>query len=304
MNPLGERKLDVLIVDDDPFVRDSLQLFLESEGIDVRVAACGEDAISILHDSEPDVALVDLRMPRMNGLEVLREFKRISPEIEVVMATGDATLESALSAMKLGAYTYIEKPIVDLERDLLGVLIRAAERRSLRRTNRQLQGELQLTLHHLEAERREKRFSRDSFPIARFLRKCASASCDDLKSLILNKLPGDTPALLYLRQDRLLVPGATRSLDLPPVEAGLPAQFFTDPGEKWRVGELPEVFGSDQETLMLPLFWLGHLVGMIALPRSKQLEQVDPGHQLLRRIADTASALLGSLISHSSTPTG
>jgi CheY-like chemotaxis protein len=74
MTPHSSPRLDVLVVDDDPFIRESIQLFLESEGLSVRVASGGKEGIELLHEAEPDVALVDLRMPRINGLDVLREF--------------------------------------------------------------------------------------------------------------------------------------------------------------------------------------------------------------------------------------
>ena len=89
MNPGSATELEILIIDDDPFVRESLQLFLESEGIQVRSASGGEEGLAKLHQREPDVALVDLRMPRIDGLDVLREFKKIAPEVEVVMARFD-----------------------------------------------------------------------------------------------------------------------------------------------------------------------------------------------------------------------
>ena len=304
MTPHSSPRLDVLVVDDDPFIRESIQLFLESEGLSVRVASGGKEGIELLHEAEPDVALVDLRMPRINGLDVLREFKRLAPEVEVVMATGDATLESALSAMKLGAYTYIEKPIVDLEKDLLGVLLRAAERRTLRKTNRKLQGELQLALHQLDAERRERRIGLDGFPVSRFLRRCASASERDLKSMILSSIPGESPAILYLRSESMLIPCASRVVDLPAVDAVLPTHRFSDPGERWREGDLPGVFVEHDGALMLPLFWLGELVGLIVVPCNNSATDLDPGHRLLRRIADTAAAILGSVRTRSSSATG
>ncbi|MDE0959452.1 MAG: response regulator [Planctomycetota bacterium] len=304
LTPHSHSKLDILVVDDDPFVRETIQIFLESEGMKVRTADCGEDGIAQLHQAEPDVALVDLRMPRMNGLEVLRAFKDYAPEVEVVMATGDATLESALSAMRSGAYTYIEKPIVDLEKDLLGVLLRAAERRQLRRTNRRLQGDLQLALHQLDAERRERRIGSEGFPIGRLLRRCASASPAELKAMILSSIPDRDPAVLYLRSELLLVPCAAKGIDLPPVDAVLPTHRFSDPGELWREGQFPGVFQDQDEALILPLFWTGELVGLLVLPVSDQTSSIDPGHRLIRRIADTAAAILGPIGIRTSTPTG
>jgi CheY-like chemotaxis protein len=304
LTPPSLPKLDILVVDDDPFVRETIQIFLESEGLKVRTASCGEDGIAQLLEQEPDVALVDLRMPRMDGLAVLRSFKQHAPEVEVVMATGDATLESALSAMKLGAYSYIEKPIVDLEKDLLSVVRHAAERRHLRRTNRRLQGDLQLALHQLDAQRREQRIGHEGFPIEQLLRRCSTASPTELKAMILSYIPAPVPALLYLRNDQLLIPCAARDIDLPPIDAVLPTHRFSDPGERWREGNFPDVFTDQDEALMLPLFWIGELVGLIVLPVTDEGTFSDPGHRLLRRIADTAAVILGSSGIRTSTHTG
>ena len=103
-----------------------------------------------MKNHEPDVIIADLRMPRMDGIELLRAVKTCAPEVEVILASGSATLESALDAMRLGAYSYIEKPVVDLDRDLKMIVSQAAERRRLRSTNLKLQGELQKAHHQLE----------------------------------------------------------------------------------------------------------------------------------------------------------
>ena len=301
MNPSSSTELEVLVIDDDPFLREAVQLFLESEGFRVRSASDGEKGIELLNQQEPDVALIDLRMPRLNGIDVLREFKKIAPEVEVVMATGAATLESALSAMKLGAYSYIEKPIVDLQKDLRDVLLRAAERRKLRQTNRDLQGQLQLTRHQLEAEQRKRRTEGVGFVVDQMLRKIAAATEDQLENLILSTIPGDCPAILYIRRDRLLIPCSAKSAQLPAEHCVLPVDRFTDPGERWREGDFPGLFQHRAGALMLPLFWLGHLEGLLAIDASSSQK---PSHSLLRAAADASAALLGSLATRSSAATG
>ncbi|MEE2890494.1 MAG: response regulator [Planctomycetota bacterium] len=304
MNLCSGANLEILIIDDDPFVRESIQLFLESEEFRVRAASGGEQGLELLNQQEPDVALVDLRMPRMNGLEVLREIKKIAPEVEVVMATGEATLESALSAMKLGAYSYIEKPIVDLQTDLLEVLLRAAERRKLRQTNRDLQGELQLTLHRLEAERREHRATEVGFPLEQMLRKMASATGDQLQDLLFSTIPAGCPALLFVRKDQQLIPFSAKSTQLPSEQLSLPVGRFTDPAERWREADCPDLFPDQQAALVLPLFWLGQLEGLFVIEADQSRVAGMPPLAYLRCIADAAAALLGSIGTRSSFATG
>ena len=304
MNPCSATELEILIIDDDPFVRESLQLFLESEGIQVRSASGGEEGLAKLHQREPDVALVDLRMPRIDGLDVLREFKKIAPEVEGVMATGAATLESALAAMRLGAYSYIEKPIVDLQKDLLEVLLRAAERRKLRQTNRDLQRELQLTLHRLEAQQRERRATEAGFPVDQLLRKIASATEDQLQDLIFSTIPDGCRALLFVRKDQLLIPCSSRSTQLPAEQFSLPVGRFTDPGERWREADFPDLFPEKQAAVVLPLFWLGRLEGLFVIDADHALVPGMPPLASLRCVADLAAALLGSIGARSSATTG
>ena len=170
MNLSTPQVIEVLVVEDDPFVRESIQIYLETEGFQVRTAKDGLVGLERIREQEPDVALIDLRMPRMDGIELLRHIKESYSEIEVLMASGAATLESALDAMKLGAYSYIEKPIVDLENDLKNVILKAAERRRLRSTNLQLQGDLQRARYQVENLERGSQQSGTSSKLSRWLR--------------------------------------------------------------------------------------------------------------------------------------
>jgi two-component system, NtrC family, response regulator PilR len=91
-------------------MRDLLSITLEKEGYDVASATGGEAAIEMLHRDSVDVVITDLRMPKVDGLQVLRAAKEISPDTTVIMITAVASTESAVEAMKLGAYDYITKP--------------------------------------------------------------------------------------------------------------------------------------------------------------------------------------------------
>lgn len=100
----------VLVVDDQKTVCYSLQRFLRSEGYNVHTATSGEEALSVINDVKPDLVIMDVRMPEMDGIEVLRKIKESHPQVQVIMMTAFSTTEKAIQAIKLGAYDYITKP--------------------------------------------------------------------------------------------------------------------------------------------------------------------------------------------------
>jgi two-component system nitrogen regulation response regulator NtrX len=101
----------VLVVDDEERVVQSIAGVLEDEGFQVASAKSGEEAIGIFQREKPDVALVDIWMPGMDGMEVLKRLKGISPDCQVIMISGHATISTAMTAVKLGAFDFIEKPL-------------------------------------------------------------------------------------------------------------------------------------------------------------------------------------------------
>jgi two-component system response regulator PilR (NtrC family) len=100
----------ILVVDDEPSIREFLQIMLEREGYQVSCADNGKAAIKLFDQERFDVVIADIRMPKVNGFEVLTEIKRLSPETKVIMITAFASFESAVESMKEGAYDYITKP--------------------------------------------------------------------------------------------------------------------------------------------------------------------------------------------------
>ncbi len=102
---------EVLVVDDEPAIRTMMSGYLEAEGYRARAAADGAEAIRLAGEQPPDLVMVDLRMPGMNGLEVLARIKELDRRIAVIVMSGHATVESAVGAMRLGAATVLTKPI-------------------------------------------------------------------------------------------------------------------------------------------------------------------------------------------------
>jgi DNA-binding NtrC family response regulator len=101
----------VLVVDDDEVVRLSYQRSLQAARYNVEAVLSGEDALQALEHKGFDVVLLDLRMPGMDGMSVLKAIKRTWPKSEVVVITGYPTVESAKEAVRLGAYDYLAKPV-------------------------------------------------------------------------------------------------------------------------------------------------------------------------------------------------
>ena len=101
----------VLIVDDEPDAAEALQVLLEQRGHDVRVSSNGTHARSLLSDFQPRVALMDLMLPDVEGLGLLREFRAVRPDCRVLMVTGYGSIPTAVEAMQEGAFGFIEKPV-------------------------------------------------------------------------------------------------------------------------------------------------------------------------------------------------
>src|SRR5438132_2321152 len=140
-------KARVLVVDDEKSMRDLLSITLEKEGYDVLTAAGGEAAIEALRRDATDAVITDLRMPKVDGLQVLRAAKEISPDVAVIVLTAVASTETAVEAMKLGAYDYITKPF---KLDEVSLIVRnALERKRLRDENLYLRKQLE-TQHRFE----------------------------------------------------------------------------------------------------------------------------------------------------------
>jgi DNA-binding NtrC family response regulator len=107
---MTQSQIHILVVDDERNIRNNLSMVLEAAGYKVDVASNGDDALLRVKEGLYDIALVDVQMPKMNGLEVLRYFRGLRPKMAVVILTAYGTVSRAVEAMKLGAVDFLEKP--------------------------------------------------------------------------------------------------------------------------------------------------------------------------------------------------
>jgi DNA-binding NtrC family response regulator len=119
-------KSRVLVVDDEEALRYLLSTELAAEGYEVETAGDGDEAIEAIKQKDYDVVLLDIKMPRVDGFEVLKFIKQNKPEIKVIMLTAYADVKNAIEALKLGASDFVSKPY-DLE-DILTSINRALGR--------------------------------------------------------------------------------------------------------------------------------------------------------------------------------
>ncbi len=131
----------ILVVDDEKSMRDFLSIMLKKEGHEVVAAENGDGAVKAVQAEIFDLVITDVKMPGVDGIELLKIIKEVSPETVVIMITAFATAETAVEAMKLGAYDYITKPFKVEEIKL--IIQKALEKRLLRRENILLRREIE-----------------------------------------------------------------------------------------------------------------------------------------------------------------
>jgi len=160
-----DKKLDplhVLVIDDEQDIREGSERILTRMGFTVSKAARGDAGLKILEKEPVAIVLLDLKMPGMDGIEVLGHIKNINEEIVVIVVTGFATVETAIEAMKKGAYDFIPKPF---EPEHLRIVVRRAQEKvNLLRETEELQKERQRTLADLDAEKSRTRTIIEALP--------------------------------------------------------------------------------------------------------------------------------------------
>ena len=140
----------ILVMDDDRSVCDDLSPLLGRLGCRTKTVSSVEEGLSILHDETVAVALLDIRLSGMSGLELLGELKKVSPDTEVIIMTSSASTDMAIEEIRKEAYDYLPKPFEDRE-DVLATVRRALEKRSLSLTRRDLHLEREINRRELSA---------------------------------------------------------------------------------------------------------------------------------------------------------
>jgi len=149
------QQIKILIVDDEKYIADILLDIISDKGRSVDVCYDGCDAISRIENSFYDLIIVDLVMPKVGGLDVLKYAKKANPDVLVIIITGHASMETAVTAVKEGAYDYIRKPC-KLEEFKIAVK-NAVDRIRLNRENRELLQKLQDAYHELMLLKEDKK---------------------------------------------------------------------------------------------------------------------------------------------------
>ncbi len=132
------RKARVLIIDDEEGLLRTLSALLTRAGFEVQTFSDALEGLTAAKEPEFDVAVVDINLPNISGMELLRELKARKHPIEVIMITGEGTIPTALEAVRLGAYDYLSKPFLDIE-PVIASVRRAADRKQLIDRNRELE---------------------------------------------------------------------------------------------------------------------------------------------------------------------
>lgn len=134
----------ILIIDDDPNLRKTLTDILSAKGYEIHAAGNGAEGLDLIKNHDIRLALVDLRLPDMSGIDLLEKIKADQPSIEAIILTGNATLDSAIEATNRGAFSYLQKPY-DIDQLLLQIR-RAIEKRQAEEAREKLVRELQEAL--------------------------------------------------------------------------------------------------------------------------------------------------------------
>ncbi len=138
----------ILVVDDEEITRQSLQKIIEHEGYTVITAGGGQEALRLLEEEEIGVMLLDINLPDINGIEVMRQAREVSPDTRVVLITGHGSLESAIEAIRHEAFDYILKP--PSVQELLSAIARGLKTLEEEKRRRLILGKLEHSIHELK----------------------------------------------------------------------------------------------------------------------------------------------------------
>ena len=134
---MGAIKAKILVIDDEQIVHESCNRILTEEGYEVKSAFTGQEGFKKIEEEQFDLVITDLKMPGISGMEALKKIKQDNPNIGIIMVTGYSTAETAVEAMKLGAFDYLPKPFTPDE--LISVINKAVEKKRVLLETRHLE---------------------------------------------------------------------------------------------------------------------------------------------------------------------
>jgi PAS domain S-box-containing protein len=147
----AHRPIKILAIDDEPVIRDSIASYLEDSGFKVLQAGDGKEGLSLCREQAPDLILLDLRMPEMDGLAFLETLQEETADIPVIVVSGTGVLQDAIEALRAGAHDFVTKPILDMA-VLEHAIQNALERSRLRQENRRYRQHLEAEIDHRTAD--------------------------------------------------------------------------------------------------------------------------------------------------------
>ena len=161
--------MNILIIDDDPNARKTLGQILKAKGFEIEEAGAGAEAIAACGAKFFNLALIDVRLPDISGLEVLKAVRGINEDTIAIMMTGYASLDSSIEAMNKGAFSYITKP-VNMDQALI-VIEKALEKQRLSLENKRLLKELARQVTELQSALAQIKTLRGLLPICMYCKK-------------------------------------------------------------------------------------------------------------------------------------
>jgi len=294
----GER---ILVVDDEEGIRRLLVRLCSLEGYQVETAADKASAFQALESGFFNICIADLRLPDANGIEVLRYAKRLYPDCEVIILTGYGDLQTAIEALRLGAYDYLQKPIFDLQLILI-VIGRALERQRLAQHNSRLLADLQAANRELEFRRRQQ------LQYIHYIGRALSGAldCQEVAQVLVQGLLEatgcDGSGVLLLARDGVDSPvaltGSRRPLGPTAQRALLRAMLQAVP-EAWRPKEDAVVLQTLMEPTTSPLDeepWQQQQVGLLMVREDLHGVAVMASHEA-QSLSEEAKSFFEILIS-------
>ncbi len=275
----------ILVVDDEEAIRDVLTDFLSMEGYNVQTADNGQKALELLSRGEFSLVLTDLKMPQMGGLELLKAIREHTPDVATIVMTGFGTVETAIDAMKAGAYDYLLKPFkID---EVMLIVKRALEGQRMKNENMRLRETLSL---YKVSEAIAMSLSLDEV-----IETVMSTALDEVRADQAVVLMSDGAGGFFVREDRISA-GYHPEANLPSLDVGEIQRHFEDDRPLRESGDgVRRYFQSDGEVepkslLVTRLRMRGGIVGFLCCVSYTKTRAFDEGQRKLLAIMSNRAA--------------